>query len=128
MKKYVVALLLTGCVVAHAQSCEYCGEWRYSGFEYASHITTDCQDIAHDFENANITIGEHFFRQTYSIDNRQKQIDDIDTIEVSVDEYENVPVILMLKGSKVVQKLYVAAPNMTYIFSDGCRLYFMRED
>lgn len=119
-------MLLIGCVPAHGRLCEYCGEWRYSGFEYANRVTADCQDIAHDFEMSSITIGENFFRNTYSIDNRQKQIDDIDIIKVPVDEYENVPAVLVSKDSKVVQKLYIFGPDKIYILLDGCRFYFNR--
>lgn len=128
MKKYLLALLLIGCTSANAQSCEYCGEWRYSGFEYANRITTDCQDVARDFEDTNITIGENFFYHTYSMDNTPKQINNVDIVGVSMDEYENVPAVLVLKDSKVIQKLYVVTPDTIYMYLDGCRFYFRRED
>lgn len=129
MKKHMFALLLLiGCMPVHGQSCEFCGGWRYSGFEYASRITADCQDIATYFEGANMTIGENFFNHTYSIDNTPKQIRNIDITKVPVDEYENVPAILISKGNKVVQKLYIAAPDTVYIYVDGCRFYFNREN
>lgn len=85
----VTLLLLIGCVPVHGQSCEFCGEWRYSGFEYASRITADCQDIATYFEDANMVIGENFFNHTHSIDNTPKQIRNIDITKAPVDEYEN---------------------------------------
>lgn len=128
MKKYILALLLIGCISANAHSCEYCGEWRYSGFEYANRITTDCQDSARDFEDTNITIGENFFYHTYSVDSTPKQINNVDIVSVPMDEYENIPSILVLKDSKVVQKLYMVAPDTVYIHLDGCRFYFKRED
>lgn len=128
MKKYLLALLLIGCMSANAQSCEYCGELRYSGFEYANRITTDCQDVARDFEDTNITIGENFFYHTYSMDNTPKQINNVDILGVPMDEYENVPAVLVLKDSKVIQKLYVVAPDTMYMYLDGCRFYFRRED
>lgn len=128
MKKYLFALLLMiGCASTHGQSCEYCGEWLYARFEYANHITADCQDLANDYKNVGITIGESFFNQTNSIDNIPKQISDVDIVKVPADTYENSPVILISKDNKIVQKLYIAAPDMIYIYLDGCRFYFNRE-
>lgn len=127
MKKHLFILpLLIGCAPIHGQSCEYCGEWLYTGVEYANRVTADCQDMARDFENTNINIGENFFNHTYSIDNTPKHISDVCIIEVPVDEYENVPVILISKDNKVVQKLYITAPDRVYIYTDGCRFYFNR--
>ncbi len=128
MKKYIIVLLLLiGCMPTYSQSCEYCGDWIYSGFQYAGLVTVDCQAVSHDFENTNIHIKENSFRQTYSVDNRQKQIDGIDIIKVAADEYENAPSILVSKDGNVVQKLYIVAPDEIYILSDGCRFYFSRE-
>lgn len=128
MKKYVVALLLLiGCMPAHCQSCEYCGKWRYSGFKYANHITADCQTLSHDFEYTDIQIGKNFFANTYSMDNTPHQINNVNIIKVSVDEYENVPAIIISKDNNVIQKLYIVAPNVIYMLLDGCRFYFNRE-
>lgn len=129
MKKYLFALLLIiRCSPTHGQSCEYCGKWAYTGFGYANYITTDCQGMANDFKNASITIGENFFYQTYFVNNASKQISDVGIVKIPVDEYENVPAILISKDNKIVQKLYIAAPDMIYIYLDGCRLYFNREN
>lgn len=129
MKKHLFILpLLIGCAPTHGKSCEYCGEWLYARVEYASRITADCQDMAHYFEDAHITIGENFFYHTYSIDNTPKQIIDVDIITVPADEYENVPAILISKDNKVVQELYIAAPDKVYMLLDGCRFYFEREN
>lgn len=128
MKKHVFALLLLiGGTPAYSQSCEYCGKWRYSGFEYASRITADCQAMAHYFESANINLGKNFFDHTYSMDNTPKQISNVDISKVSLDEYENVPALLISKDSKVVEKLYIAEPDKIYILLDGCRFYFNRK-
>lgn len=129
MKKHIfILLLLIGCAPTHGQSCEYCGEWLYSGFEYASRITADCQDMTHYFEDAHITIGENFFNHTYSIDNTPKQIIDVNIITVPADEYENTPAIWISKDNTVVQKLYTAVPDTIYIMLDGCRFYFNRKN
>lgn len=128
MKKHLFALLLMiGCTPTHGQMCEYCGEWVYTGFEYANHITADCRDMARDFKNVSITIGENFFYRTNSENNMPKQIRDVNIVKVPVDEYENLPAILISKDNKIVQKLYMAAPDMIYIYLDGCRFYFNQE-
>lgn len=124
----VTLLLLIVGVPVYGQPCEFCGEWRYSGFEYASRITADCQDIATYFEDANMVIGENFFNHTHSIDNTPKQISNVDITKVPADEYENVPAILISKDNKVVQKLYITASDRGYIYADGCRFYFNREN
>ena len=127
MQKYIVPLLLLfGCMLEQNRSCEFCGEWRYSGFEYANRITADCQGMSHDFENTIMTIGKNFFNHTYSIDNTPTQISDVDIIKVPVDEYENAPAILISKDNKIMQKLYITASDKVYIYLDGCRFYFNR--
>ncbi len=129
MRKHLfILLLLIGCTPTHGQSCEYCGKWLYAGFEYASRITADCQNIAYNFENTNIAIGENYFNHTYSIDNTPKDICDVGVIKIPLDKYENVPAILILKDNKIVQKLYISAPNKIYMLLDGCRFYFDREN
>lgn len=129
MKTHLFALLIMiDCMPTYGQTCECCGEWLYAGFEYANHITADCQDMANDFKNVSITIGESFFYQINSENNILKQIRDVDIVKVPADEYENLPAILISKDNKIVQKLYMASPDMIYIYLDGCRFYFNQKD
>ena len=108
-------------------ACESCGTWIFNRFEYADHVTTDCQNLSHYFENTAIEIGKNFFARTYSVDNTPKQISDADISKIQRDEYENAPAILISKNNKVVQKLYVVEPDMIYVYSDGCRFYFKKQ-
>ena len=121
-----VFLLLIGCVRAHGQSCEYCGDWWYSGFEYDGNITADCRDVSHDFEGTNITIGENSVSYTYSVDNTLKQMTDVDIDIVPLDEYEDRHAVLISKDGRLVKKLYISAPDTIYVYLDGCRFYFKR--
>ena len=58
MKKIVLfCVFLIGCVPADSKSCEFCGKWSFDRFEYAGHITADCDGMAQSYyENTAVEI------------------------------------------------------------------------
>ena len=110
MKKIIAFfVLLIGCSSVYSQSCDLCGKWSFDRFEYAGHITTDCESTA-----------RHFYANT-SVK--------IDTHNVTVGEYdldEKAQKFFVKTDDGSTEKFYMQHQESIYIFSDGCRFYFKK--
>ena len=111
MKKIIVFFVfLIGCSSANSQSCDLCGDWSFDRFEYAEHITTDCEGTA----------------QRFYVDTSVK----IDVHNVTVGEYdldENAQKFFVKIDNDSTEKFYVSGQDSIYILLDGCRFYFQKD-
>lgn len=110
MDKILLFLVfLVSCSSANSQSCDLCGKWSFDKFEYAGHITTDCESTAqHFYKNAHIKI---------------------DVRNFTVGEYdleENAQELFVKTNNDLTEKFYLSNQDSIYILSDGCRFYFKK--
>lgn len=110
MKKIITFFaFLIGCSSANSQSCDLCGNWSFDRFEYAGHITTDCESTA-----------QHFSASTYiKIDVRNFTVGEYDLDEKSQE-------LFVKTDDNLTEKFYVSNQDSIYILLDGCRFYFKR--
>ncbi len=129
MKKIIVFFaFLVGCSSANSQSCDLCGNWSFDRFEYAGHITTDCEGIAQQiFKDTNITISDNYFAKTYITDNSANTFNNVNIIYGEFDSGKNAQVIFITSGDKLIEKLYKSTKNTVYLSLDGCDFYFKRD-
>ena len=111
MKKFIVFFVfLIGCSSIDSQSCDLCGNWSFDKFEYAGHITTDCENTAN-----------HFYKNFFV---------KLDVHNISVGEYdleENAQELFVKNNDDLTEKFYVSSQDSVYILSDGCRFYFRKD-
>ena len=111
MKRLVLfCVFLIGCVPTDSKSCEFCGKWSFDRFEYAGHITADCDGMA----------------QSY-YENTAVEINAANIILGGYDNDEKSQEILVKKDTDTTEKFYVANTDLIYIHSDGCKFYFQRD-
>ena len=111
MNRFLLFLVfLIGCSHINSQSCDLCGKWSFDRFEYAGHITTDCEYGA-----------QHFYEKT-SI-----KIDSNNMIIGEYDFEENATVFFIKTDSIAPEKFYMLDPDSIYVFADGCRFYFKKD-
>jgi hypothetical protein len=112
-------------VPAIGQSCEFCGEWVYEGFEYGTGITTDCEGTAEEFyKGFKFNLSSNGLNLSYHISSPPPYSYNSDIVFQKSTEYPGSYESAYNSKNRIVGTFHLISSNILYLSQDGCRFYF----
>jgi hypothetical protein len=128
MKKIIFLFFVTiYCAPVAGQSCEFCGEWIYEGFEYETGITTDCEGTAEEFyKGFKFNLSSNKLGLANHISSPPPYSYNSDIVFQKSKNGSGLYESVYDANSMIVGTFHLISSNILYLSQDGCRFYFIR--